>query len=143
MAAGTILTGCTGAPIESARIVPADPATVGDRIRASMLPLGLTPTTGQDQTIIGTTTHAPADWAACGIVLVGRGGGEHSSRRATSVDARAASVRVALTPAGDGTAVKVRAMFSGAYYNPETAQKFDRPCRSKGVLEARLLAAAE
>ena len=137
-----MLAGCVGAPIESARIVPQDAATVSDRIRAAMLSLGLTPTTGQDQAITGTATHAPAAWAACGIVLVSRGGGEHSSRRATSVGARAASVRITLAPAGDGTAVKVTAMFSGAYYNPETAQSFDRPCRSKGMLEARLLEAA-
>ena len=46
-----MLAGCVGAPIESARIVPQDAATVSDRIRAAMLSLGLTPTTGQDQAL--------------------------------------------------------------------------------------------
>ena len=44
---------------------------------------------------------------------------------------------------GNATKVDVKAAYSATYRNPERGGTFDRPCRSKGILEARLLEVAE
>jgi hypothetical protein len=49
---------------------------------------------------------------------------------------------VAFMPKGEATTVDVEAAFSASYVNPERGGSFDQPCRSKGVVEARLLEAA-
>src|SRR4051794_32191303 len=136
------LAACAGVPPPSDRVVPYDPATVSDRLRAEMGSLGLLATSDDNGVISARATKAAADWASCPPALVGRGGGDHSSSRMVSVRSRHAAVRVVLVPVGDGTKVEVVAMFSASYDNPETAAGFDRDCRSRGVLEARLLAAA-
>ena len=45
-------------------------------------------------------------------------------------------------PEGNATKVDVKAAFSATYRNPERGGSFDRPCRSNGILELRLLDAA-
>ena len=115
---------------------------VRDRLQAELRSLGMTVTSGDPGVIAARTLNAPADWASCPPAFVGRGGGDHSSSRLVSVRSRHAAVRVVLVPAGDATKVDAVAMFSASYDNPETAAGFDRDCRSRGVLEARLLAAA-
>jgi hypothetical protein len=52
-------------------------------------------------------------------------------------------VQVAFMPERNATKVDVMTAFGATYYNPERGGSFDRPCRSKGILEARLLEAAE
>jgi hypothetical protein len=51
-------------------------------------------------------------------------------------------VTVILEPAAAGTRVSVRPAYSASYRNAITGYGFERPCRSKGVLERRLLDAA-
>jgi hypothetical protein len=106
-----------------------------------MTALGLIVTTN-DGVVVGRSDHAPTEWAACSPALVGRGGGEHTSRRFVSVSAREARVSVTLSPSVNGTSVDVMTTFSASYVNPEKGGTFDKPCRSKGILEARLLAIA-
>ena len=55
---------------------------------------------------------------------------------------RRASVRVDLAPGDGGTAVTVATNFVASYRNPRSGSSFERDCRSKGVVEARLLEAA-
>jgi hypothetical protein len=107
-----------------------------------MRSLGMTVASGDPDRISARTLNVPVGWASCPPAFVGRGGGDHSSSRMVSVRSRHAAVRVVLVPAGDAIKVEVVAMFSASYDNPETASGFDRDCRSRGVLEARLLAAA-
>ena len=107
-----------------------------------MTDLGFTAIVNEGKAITGRAVRAPSDWAACSPALVGRGGGEHSSRRFVSVGSRQASVQVAFMSEGNSTKVDVKAAFSATYRNPERGGSFDRPCRSKGILEARLLEAA-
>ena len=51
-------------------------------------------------------------------------------------------MQISLAPAGGGTAVIVDANFGASYRNPVNTYRFERDCRSKGVVEARLLGAA-
>ncbi|MGE3295240.1 MAG: hypothetical protein AB7I59_08130 [Geminicoccaceae bacterium] len=136
------LCACAGKPIETHRSVPAGQADVQRMVAAEMASLGLAVTMNGDGTITGRTNDAPVDWARCSPALVGRGGGEHTSRRLVSVSSRQATVRVALMPAGQATTVDLLAVFSASYVNPERGGNFDQPCRSKGVLEMRILEAA-
>lgn len=135
------LAACTGAPVQSSRVVPGDPAAVGRRVEAEMRALGLRSTRRDDGIVAARTPAASDDWAGCSPALVGRGGA-NGSRRLVSVRNRKAEVEVTLVPDGAGTRVEVNARFTAGYDNPETASHFERPCRSTGVLEAQLLAAA-
>ncbi len=51
-------------------------------------------------------------------------------------------MQISLAPADDGTAVTLAANFGASYRNPVNTYRFERDCRSKGVVEARLLDAA-
>ena len=51
-------------------------------------------------------------------------------------------MQISLAPADGGTAVTVAAEFAASYRSPVTTYRFERDCRSKGVVEARLLDAA-
>lgn len=133
---------CVGPPPETRRLVPGELEAVRQRMAAEMTSLGLVVTANQDGMLTGRTSHAPVAWAACGSALVGRGGGEHTSERLVSVASRSADVQVTVMPTGESAAVEVRAAFGASYVNPERGGRFERPCRSKGALEARLLAAA-
>ena len=104
--------------------------------------LGLWVTSAEPGVITAVANNAPADWASCPPASVGRGGGDHTSSRLVSVSSRRATVRAVLAPQGDATRVSVTATFSASYDNPESGRRFDRDCRSNGVLEARLLTAA-
>lgn len=140
-AMAVLLAGCVSAPPPSSRVVSADPTTVRERVQMAMRADGLVATVRDDGTIVARSLQVPGDWARCPPVLVGRGGSNESKRMVT-VRSRRVSLRVVLTPVGQATTIDVDADFSGAYDNPETAASFDRACRSTGVLEARLLAAA-
>jgi hypothetical protein len=130
------------APVETRRAVPGDPDEVGSRIAAELARLGLTPTSGEGPVIEAAAAAAPDDWASCGPTLVG-GGGSDESRRMATAEAERAAIRVELTPAGGGgTQVDVATEFTGSYRNPITSYRFDRTCRSNGVVESRLLTAA-
>src|SRR4051794_9475740 len=82
------LAACAGVPPPSNRVVPYDPATVSDRIRAEMGSLGLTVTSGDNGVISARATNAPADCASCPPALVGRGGGAAPGPRAATEAAR-------------------------------------------------------
>ena len=129
------------APVETRRAVPGDLAEVRSRITAELTRLGFTPTSGGGSVIEATVATAPDDWASCGPTLVG-GGGPDESRRMAVAETERGAVRVELTPAGDGTEIDVATEFTGSYRNPITSYRFDRSCRSNGVVESRLLAAA-
>ncbi|MFO1047564.1 MAG: hypothetical protein U1E52_06665 [Geminicoccaceae bacterium] len=132
---------CVGPPPGTRRAVQGEAEAVRQRIAAAMTALGLV-VTNQDGLLTGRSSQAPVEWAACGSALVGRGGGEHSTQRLVSVSTRSAEVQVTVTPTGEAAAVEVRADFSASYVNPDRGGRFERPCRSKGVLETRLLDAA-
>src|SRR3954449_2652993 len=140
--AAVVLADCAGVRPPSDRVVPQNPGVVRDRLLAEMRSLGMTVTSGDPGVTSARALNVPADWASCPPAFVGRGGGDHSSSRLVSVRSRHAAIRVVLVPVGDATRIEVVAMFSASYDNPETASGFDRDCRSRGVLEARLLAAA-
>jgi hypothetical protein len=55
---------------------------------------------------------------------------------------RRASVRIDLASRDGGTAVTVDTDFAASYRNTSSGYGFERACRSKGVVEARLLDAA-
>ena len=59
-----------------------------------------------------------------------------------SAGQRRASVRIDLASGDSGTAVTVVATFAASYRNSSSGYSFERACRSKGVMEARLLDAA-
>lgn len=135
------LAGCAGVPPVTDRVAPGDPTAVREQVVAELRALGLVTFEPGNGVISAKTSQAPGDWASCSPALVGRGG-SNESRRMVSVRSREAAVEVALQPLGDATKVEVTARFSARYDNPETATSFERACRSNGVLEARLLAAA-
>lgn len=136
------LCACTGQPVETRRQASGEPDAVQRRIAAEMRALGLIVTTS-DGVSTGRADHAPTEWATCSPALIGRGGGgEHSSRRLVSVSSRQATVRVTTGSEGPATAVDVTAAFTASYVNPDRGGTVEQPCRSKGVLEARLLEAA-
>jgi hypothetical protein len=135
------LSACVGQPVETHRLVTSAVGEVKRRVAAEMTALGLLVTTG-DGVVMGRSDHAPTEWAACSPALVGRGGGEHTSRRFVSVSTREARVSVTLSPSDDGTSVDVMTTFSASYVNPEKGGTFDKPCRSKGFVEMRILEAA-
>src|SRR3954447_9732765 len=83
-ATAAFLAACAGVPPPSDRVVPYDPATVSDRIRAEMGSLGLTVTSGDNGVMAARATNAPADWANCPPALVGRGGGATLGPRAAT-----------------------------------------------------------
>jgi hypothetical protein len=133
-------------PAETRRAVPGEAAEVQGRIVAELARLGFGPASasvsGGGSVIEAAAAPAPDGWASCGPVLVG-GGGSDKARRMATAEAERGTVRVALTPTGGGgTEVDVTAAFTGSYRNPITTYRFDRTCRSNGVVEARLLAAA-
>jgi hypothetical protein len=141
------LAACTD-PVETRRAVPGDAAEVQGRIVAELVRLGFGPASasasGGGSVIEAAAAPASDEWASCGPVLVGGGGSDKARRMATAETERGA-VRVELTPVGGGgggTEVDVAAAFTGGYRHPSTTYRFERACRSNGVLEARLLAAA-
>jgi type IV pilus biogenesis protein CpaD/CtpE len=139
------LAACAG-PVETRRTVPADLADVRGRIVAELARLGFGPASasasGGRSVIEAAAARAPDEWASCGPTFVDVGGPDESPRMATA-EAERGAVRVELTPVGGGgTEVDVTAAFTGGYRNPNTTYRFERVCRSNGVLEARLLAAA-
>ena len=141
-AAVLALAACATGLIETARTVPGDPAAVRVRLEAELSRLGFRLASGRPDTSLGATADTAAvDWAACTPVLVGSDGGETKRRMATA-GRRWASVQISLAPADGGTAVIVAAEFGASYRNPVSSYRFERDCRSKGVVEARLLDAA-
>ena len=139
-AMGFALTACASGTIETARTVPNDPAAVRVRLEAELGRLGFRPASGRPGTTLEATAGtAVVDWAACTPVLVG--GGDNGTRMATAGQRRA-SVRVGLAPDDGGTAVTVATNFAASYRNTRSGSSFERACRSKGVVEARLLDAA-
>jgi hypothetical protein len=139
------LAACAG-PVETRRTVPADLAEVRGRIVAELARLGFGPASasasGGRSVIEAAAARAPDEWASCGPTFVDVGGPDDAPRMATA-EAERGAVRVELTPTGGGgTEVDVTAAFTGSYRNPNTTYRFEQACRSYGVVEARLLAAA-
>ena len=134
------LPACATGTIETARTVPDDPAAVRTRLEAELSRLGFRVASGGPGTTLEATDGTAAvDWAACTPVLVG--GGDNGRRMATAGQRRA-SVRIDLAPGDGGTTIVVAAMFAASYSNPRSGYNFERACRSKGTVEARLLDAA-
>jgi hypothetical protein len=133
------LAACAG-PVETRRTVPAGLADARSRVVAELARLGFGPasTSGDGSVVEATVAAVPDEWASCGPALVGS-----EPRRMATAETEGGAVRVELTPAGGGgTEVDVAAAFTGGYRHPSTTYRFERACRSNGVLEARLLTAA-
>jgi hypothetical protein len=134
------LAACATRTIETSRTVPGDPAAVRARLEAELSRLGFRPASSSPGTSLEATDGTAAvDWAACPPVLVGAG---DNGARMVTAGQRRAGVRVDLAPGDGGTAVTVAANFAASYRNPRSGNRFERDCRSKGIVEARLLAAA-
>jgi hypothetical protein len=133
------LAACTIAPVETERTVPGNPTAVRGRIEAELGRLGLVPEGGTGDILVASGTAVPAGWASCPPELVGQ---NDRDRRMVTVGTRRGTVRVSLAPAGDSTRVRVATDFSGTYRNPFTTYRFERPCRSRGEVESRLLQTA-
>jgi hypothetical protein len=134
------LAACAG-PVETRRAVPGDLAEVQGRIVAELARLGFGPASasvsGGRSVIEAAAARAPDEWASCGPTFVDVGGPDEAPRMATAETERGA-VRVELTPTGGGgTEVDVTAAFTGSYRNPSTTYRFERACRSNGVLGLR------
>jgi hypothetical protein len=141
MAALLGLAACAaGPPVPADREVAGDPAETRRRIEAELARLDLAPAAGGADALEARRTGAPAAWADCGPVLLGDGDDRY---RMAMADARAATVRVTLAPAPAGTRVAVAVRATGSYRNPFTTYRVDRPCPSTGLVESRLLAAAD
>ena len=139
-AAVVALAACATAPIETARTVPGDPAAVRARLEAELTRLGFRLASGSPDTSLEATADAAAvDWAACTPVLVSAG---DDRRRMASAGRRQARVRIDLVSRDRGTAVTVVTSFVASYRNTSSGYSFERACRSKGVVEARLVEAA-
>ena len=135
-----LVAACATSTIETARTVPGDPAAVHVRLEVELSQLGFRPASGGPGTSLEATAGTAAvDWAACPPVLVSAG---DDRRRMASAGQRRASVRIDLAPGDGGTAVVVVAKFAASYRNPVSSYSFERACRSKGVVETRLLDAA-
>jgi hypothetical protein len=134
-----VLAACAAERDATPRRVAGDPKTVAERLGAELARLGFRwrGTTGG---IEATAGNVPADWAACPPVLVGGG---DDRRQMASAGQRRGSVRIDLAAAGDGgTSVTLAARFTASYRNGITGYAFERACRSSGVVEASLVAAA-
>ena len=130
----------TRAPVETNRAVSGDPRTVRGRVAAELARLGLSGgPAGDGGALRASTAGAPEGWASCPPVLVG--GGDVGRRMATA-DREQAQVTVGFVPVASGTQVSVQAGFAASYRNPISGYAFERSCRSNGVLEQRILAAA-
>jgi hypothetical protein len=70
-------------------------------------------------------------------------GDQEDRFRMASARHKAGDVTVALTSAPPVTQVRVTPIFRATYRNPINGTSFDAPCESTGVLERRLLDAAE
>jgi hypothetical protein len=137
-----VLSACATGTTETARTVPDEPAAIRARIEAELSRLGFRPVSGGPDTSLEATADTTAvDWAACPPVLVDSDGSERK-RRMTTAGRRWASVEISLARADGGTAVRVAAEFAATYRNPISNYSFERACRSKGVVEARVLEAA-
>jgi hypothetical protein len=130
---------CAATPIPTERTVEGTPAEVAARIEAELPRLGFLRTEGAGAGIAAQTGNMPADWASCSPRLVSDG---DDRRRMVTAGSRSADVVIALSPAPGGTLVTVRTDLSATYRNPLRASAFTAACRSTGVLESQLLAAA-
>lgn len=139
MAAWLSVGACVAPPIETSRAISADPAQVRRQVEAELTALGFTRVGTQPEGIEARAAAAPPAWAACPPALVGDG---DDRRRMATPDRRQAVVRIAIAPGTSGTRITVAASFTAAYRNPFSGYGSERACRSRGVVEARLLAAA-
>ena len=139
VAALVAVAACVAQPIETSRTVTADPAWARRAIEAELTALGFTRVGTEPERIEATAGAAPPAWAACPPMLVGDG---EDRRRMASPDRRQAVVRIAITPGTAGAQITIAASFTAAYRNPFSGYGSERACRSRGVVEARLLAAA-
>ncbi|MEK0083408.1 hypothetical protein [Benzoatithermus flavus] len=131
---------CASVPVETDRTVAGDPAEVRSRIEAEIIRLGFTRTTdGTSGVVTASRSGTPAAWMSCVPEIVGQ---EDPERRMVTVQSRHGTVRVTLEPAAGGTRVVIATDFTGTYRNPYTTYPFEKPCRSTGVVESRLFAAA-
>lgn len=133
------LVACVGPPAPTERTAAGDPAEAHSRIAAELERLGFGPVSGTGGTLVASRSGVPAGWASCPPELVTQ---DDPERRMVTADSRSGTVRVALEPARGGTHVRVATEFAGSYRNPLTTYRFERPCRSTGEVETRLLAAA-
>jgi hypothetical protein len=128
-------------PIETVRDVTAEPGLVRQRVRAELERLRLDPSGAADEDALTTRIDSvPVTWTRCRPMLLGDQ--EDRFRMVTARD-REGEVTVALTSVPPVTQVRVTPRYRAAYRNPINGTSFDTPCESSGVLERRLLDAAQ
>lgn len=127
---------CAVGPSETRRTVAGDPARAQRAVAAELTSLGFARMTMVPDGLEATAAAVPPVWAVCPPILVGDG---DDRRRMASPDRRRAVVRVAITPAGVGTAVSVATAFTASYRNSFNGNGVERACRSTVAVEARLL----
>jgi hypothetical protein len=139
LAAWLAVAGCAGQPVQTGRTVPADPARAQRAVEAELRSLGFVGIRLRPGMVEATAGNVPSAWAACPPVLVGDG---DDRRRMASPSRRQAVARVTIVPGAGGAAVTVATSFGATYRNGFSGNGFERACRSQGIIESRLLAAA-
>jgi hypothetical protein len=129
----------------TAREVGVDPATARDRLEQALREDGFTVRRDDDATLALTAENADAEpaWADCPLALA-RDPDADTNRQSFERPIGQRTVLVArfTTPAGRTTA-SLDILQVAHYRNPYVGLPFEERCRSTGVLEARLLDAAQ
>lgn len=138
----TGLAGCLlGTPVQTVREVTAEPAVVRQRVLAALERLRLAPVSEGDDDVLRTRIAAvPVAWIRCRPMLLGD---QEDRFRMVTARHKEGDVTVALTSTPPVTQVRVSPSYRATYRNPVNGTSFDAPCESSGVLERRLLDAAE
>jgi hypothetical protein len=137
--AGTLLAGCTLGEADTRRTVPGDAAEVAGRVEAELRRLGFVDLERTGGGIEARALTVEDSWAVCGPILVGDGDDRY---RMVSAERERGTVRVTFAEAPDGVMVAVLPTFAADYRNPNKGIVIPRACRSGGVLEGQILAAA-
>lgn len=134
------LAACALTPPETSRTVDAEPATVVAQVEEALARLGLPAATRVDgDRVRADLPHVRREWASCAPTLVGD---SDDGRRVATASRIRGEVEVRLAPAANGTQVTVDTRYVGSYRDTVNGYSFDRPCRTTGALEERLLAGA-
>lgn len=122
--------------------VAATPAVVAQRMTKAMQDLGFVVAQGSGPGMIsGSSEGAQADWAECPAAFVMDMSGRRQKEYPVSLSSSA--VQVTLTPVGEATRVQVGSTFTGSFFDSDTGYSGTSSCHSQGVVEGRLLQAAQ
>ena len=142
LTAVALLAGCAapapgGGPVETTRVIAAEPATVRERMDRAVLGLGFVPG-GPSPDAPYLRSSVPSDWADCPNVVIS-GPDDSSQRDWARPAAQSGEVRLGAVPDQGGTRAQVIAQFRASYLQRYRGTSFTRACTSTGLLERRIL----